>query len=69
MAGDLPRILLQGNPRIFMQYFQELDHLIVNPISLQEGEPEIVGKTLRDLFLKYREKSFCKNKTELSVVV
>ena len=52
-----------------MQYFQELDHLIVNPISLQEGEPEIVGKTLRDLYLKYREKSFCKNKTELSVVV
>lgn len=61
---DLPKILLQGSPRIFMQYFKEIDHLVVNPVSLQEGEAEVVGITLKNLFLKYNE-STAKNKKEI----
>lgn len=31
-------LLMSGTPRIFMQYFKGINHLVVNPISLQEDE-------------------------------
>lgn len=62
--SNIPKTLLQGNPRIFMQYFKELDQLVVNPVSLQESEPEIVGKMLKNLFLHYRKINFCKDKRD-----
>jgi D-glucosaminate-6-phosphate ammonia-lyase len=43
----LPALMLGGEPAIFMQYFAGLGHLVVNPVSLQPGEPEIVGERLR----------------------
>lgn len=44
--------MVENNPGIYMQYFKELDHLVVNPISLQEGEAEIVALELKKQILK-----------------
>lgn len=50
---EFTKKMLDGNPRIFMQYFKELDHLVVNPISLQEGEAEIVAHRLKAEIYNY----------------
>jgi uncharacterized pyridoxal phosphate-dependent enzyme len=50
-AADFPKIMLRNEPAIFMQYFKELGHLVVNPISLQDGEPEIVAQELKKQIL------------------
>ncbi len=52
-AADIPKIMLKGSPRVFMQYFKELNHLVVNPISLQENEPLIIAELLRKELSKY----------------
>lgn len=43
---QLPNIMLQNSPRIFLQYFAELGHLVINPISLTVEELKIVAKSL-----------------------
>ncbi len=50
-AADFPKIMLNNNPSIFMQYFKELGHLVINPISLQDGEAEIVAQALKEQIL------------------
>lgn len=50
-GSDFPKIMLENSPAIFMQYFKELGHLVVNPISLQDGEAEIVARELKKQIL------------------
>jgi len=64
--ADLPKVLLQGSPRIFMQYFKELDHLVVNSVSLQEGEAELVGQMLKNLFIGYQETKVKEAQSEIT---
>ena len=40
------KIMLAQCPRIFMQYFQELDHLVINPISLSNEEVLVVANSI-----------------------
>lgn len=44
------KILANGEPPIFMQYFKGINHLAVNPISLQDGEEKIIAKQLYNIF-------------------
>lgn len=55
---NIPKIMLSETPRLFMQYFKELGHLVVNPVSLQDGEPEIVANLLAKFILKYQPPTF-----------
>lgn len=52
---QLPALLLKEKPRIFMQYFKELGELVVNPVSLQPGQPVMVANKLANLFALYSE--------------
>jgi L-seryl-tRNA(Ser) seleniumtransferase len=45
---EIMRALLAGEPPIALNYFASLDHLIVSPVSLQAGEPEVVAGRLRE---------------------
>ena len=54
-GAEISTILLQKNPRIFIQYFKELGHLVVNPVSLQDGENEIVAMRLREELTLYNK--------------
>lgn len=50
---ELIKKMLNGQPPIFMQYFKELDHVVVNPISLQPGEERIVASRLKEELLPF----------------
>ncbi len=42
-------LLIKGTPPIFMQYFKSLQHLAINPISLEEDELIPLGKRLKEI--------------------
>lgn len=52
--AEFPKLLLNEQPRIFLQYFKELKHFVISPVSLQPGEPEILGKKIKEIFLRYK---------------
>lgn len=54
---EIPKLLLQDPPRVFMQFFKELDELVVNPVSLQTGENIIVAKKLHKFISMYSKKT------------
>lgn len=53
----LTDMMLQGEPAVFMQYFPSLGHLVVNPVSLQAGEAEVVAMRLAALFRECMQKA------------
>ncbi len=50
---EMTEVMLRGEPKIFMQYFASLEHLVVNPISLQPGEAEVVAGRLKAELERY----------------
>jgi uncharacterized pyridoxal phosphate-dependent enzyme len=49
-ASKVPAYMLKGKPSIFMQYFKSLNHLVVNPVSVQKNEMAMVSEKLFQLF-------------------
>lgn len=47
-VGDVARALLDGEPSIFVLFDRARRVLTVNPVSLQDGEAEIVARRLRE---------------------
>lgn len=47
-AKQVLAALWDDDPRIFVQYERGLNEITINPISLQAGEPEHVGRRLRE---------------------
>ncbi len=45
-GNEFTKLMLQNKPRIFMQYFQELDHLVINPVSLTDKEIVVVSNEI-----------------------
>ncbi|QQE79732.1 aminotransferase class V-fold PLP-dependent enzyme [Alicyclobacillus sp. SO9] len=43
--------LLSGDPGIFVQYFKDIGHLVVNPINVQDDEQYIIADKLREQLL------------------
>lgn len=49
----IPSKMLADSPRVFMQYFAELGHLVINPISLTMKEMEITAAKLSNILKQY----------------
>lgn len=52
-VNELLNELREGKPSIWLQGNEETNEIAVVPVNIQDGEEELVGKALKEIFQKY----------------
>ena len=48
---EVVRLMRQGTPSVFMLYLKDFDHLVINPVSIEEAEVQSLIGRLREVLL------------------
>jgi len=51
--NELLNELREGKPSIWLQGNEKTNEIAVVPVNIQDGEEELVGKALKEIFQKY----------------